>query len=882
MLARRLLITIGAFLFIVLIVGGFTAYGFFTYFSNDLPQIMKIEDYKPLLVTKVYDRNNKKVGEFFRERRILVPYAAIPQHVVQAFLAAEDDTFFEHKGVNFIAILRASIANFKAGRTVQGGSTITQQLAKTLLLSNEKTLARKFKEALLAMEMEKHLKKDEILYLYLNQIYFGASAYGIQMAAETYFRKDVKDLTLAEGALLASLPKAPSAFSPVRNPSRAKERQVYVLNRMQQVGFAKKEQVAQALQEPIKIYLREDYEDKAPFYLETVRQLLVEKVGEKALLDEGLKVYTALDAAKQEAAEQSLVAGLKELDKRQGYRGAIENISDEAAQLEFLKKSREQMLAKKTPERTIMADGNFKSYGEFNDKFDITKGLPSYIKLFEAQKGIVQKVDDADGLVTVQVAEVRALIDFDSFRWARKADTSKKPDADLLKKPSDALKVGDVVLLQIEKPRFEVTKRLAKNKNYNFTKFAQATLDQDPIVQGALLSLDQKTQEIIAMVGGYNFENSKFNRTFQAARQTGSSFKSLVYAAALDKGYTASSPIMDAPLVFQSNKEDSEGQEQEQTWKPANHDREFQGDIILRNALVRSLNIPTIKIIEDIGVPYATMYSHRLGVFSSINPDFTMALGSSSVTLYEMTKAFAVFGRNGQRLRPVLVKKVVDQQGKNLTGVISLDERFKNELGELEKNFESKRVAFLSSGEVPKTEGEAQMDKKVASQLFFSDPEQLIHPTTAYIMTSILRGVVEDPNGTGGRAAALGRPVAAKTGSTNGYFDAWFVGYTAQIATGTWVGFDQERSIGKGEVGGRAALPIWLRYMKEAHEGLPVEDFVVPEGIVEIKVDAVTGRPPASNSKRTFTQAFVDGTQPTSIKDSTEEDADFIKQDLSD
>lgn len=876
------------------LIGLFSAYLIVKSVQSGLPQLITVKDYQPLLVSQVFDRKGKPIGEFLRERRTLVAYDKIPKNLVNSFLAAEDDQFFEHKGINPQAIFRAALANLRAGRSVQGGSTITQQVAKTLLLSSEKTLTRKLRDILLALEMEKNLSKEDILFLYLNQIYFGQGAYGVEQAAQVYYRKSVDKLTLPEMAILAGLPQAPSAYSPTRNPHRAKERQIYVLRRMADVGYITKDEAEAAIKEPVKVYVRENYEEFAPFFLETVRQLLVTQLGENMVLDKGLRIYTSLDLEKQLAAQESVLAGLKALDKRQGYRGPLKNIPSDKDIEEFLKESQKKLISDFTPERTILPDGKFADIVPAKNNKD-TSLLPNYIKINNPVEGVVTKVDDSSGLVYVSLPGVNGLIDIESMTWARKPDTEARWDASFIKKPSEALKKGDVILVKVTSDKFSSTRLTNANKKKtgapaslpDFTKFIGLELDQEPQVEGALISFDQSTQDIVAMVGGSNFAKSEFNRAIQAPRQTGSAFKALVYAAALDKGYTPATPIMDAPIVYEEGgaADDSEGQGDPKVWKPSNHSKSFGGDILFRNALVKSLNIPTVKIIEDVGVPWAMEYSRRMGIYSPLNPDFTLALGSSSVTLYEMTKAFSEFGRLGKRISPLLIHKVQDAQGKVLIKNVSLDARFDKEIKPFADEFEQRRKAYLEALNDPaKAEALKNEDPKKSSldkNIFFQDQDQLIRPTTAYIMTTLLKGVVEDPNGTGGRARAVGREVAGKTGSSNNYFDAWFIGYSPQIATGVWVGFDKEKSIGKGEVGGRAALPIWADYMKVAHDGLPQMTFPVPEGIVFANIDADTGKLASASTKKVLRQAFVEGTEPTASSSKAEEATDFYKQDFS-
>lgn len=869
---------------------------------SGLPKLITLKDYEPLLVSQVYDRKGKKIGEFFRERRTLVPYNKIPKNLVNAFLAAEDDQFFEHKGINPQAIFRAALANLRAGRSVQGGSTITQQVAKTLMLTSEKTLTRKLRDILLALDMEKNLSKEDILFLYLNQIYFGQGAYGVEQAAQTYYRKTVSQLTLPEMAILAGLPQAPSGYSPVRNPLRAKERQIYVLRRMADVGYINKQEAEAAIKEPIKVYVRENFEEYAPFYLETVRQLLVAQLGEDTVLDKGLRIHTSLDLEKQLAAQESVLTGLKALDKRQGYRGPLKNLSSENDVADFLKENQKKLISDFTPERIILPEGKFADIVPAKNTAEKTL-LPSYIKLTDTVQGVVQDVDDTFGLVYVSLPETQGLIDIDTMTWARKPDTESRWDSAIIKKPSEALKKGDVVLVKVVADVF-ASSRLTnppKKKSQvqtlakalpDFSKYLALELDQEPLVEGALISFDQVTQDVVAMIGGSNFAKSEFNRAIQAPRQTGSAFKAIVYASALDKGYTPATPIMDAPIVYEEGgaADDAEGQGDVKVWKPSNHSKSFGGDILFRNALVKSLNIPTVKIVEDVGVPWATEYAKRLGIYSPLNPDFTLALGSSSVTLYEMTKVFSEFGRLGKRISPMLIHKVEDAAGKLLLKTTSLDKRFEKEIKSIADGFEQRRKDYLltndqrentGTNEAPDEKAKTQKTAKIDDFIFFQDEEQLMRPTTAYVMTTLLKGVVEDPGGTGGRARAVGREVAGKTGSTNNYYDAWFIGYSPQIATGVWVGFDKEKSIGKGEVGGRAALPIWTDYMKAAHDGLPQMTFPVPDGIVFANIDSETGKLASASTKKILRQAFVEGTEPTVSQNKAEETTDFYKQDLS-
>lgn len=866
--------------------------------SNQLPQIIKVEDYKPLMVTDVYARGGEKIGEFYREKRTLTPYDKIPKTLVNAFVAAEDDTFFQHHGINYVAIMRAFIVNLTTGEKRQGASTITQQVAKGLLLQdNGKTYTRKIKEILLAQKMEENLSKQDILYLYLNQIYFGEGSYGVSTAADTYFRKPLEKLTIAEMAILAGLPKAPSDYSPTDNPLKAKVRQKYVLGRMRDLKYITEPEYQAAINEPVTVFQRRESKQVAPYFIEALRLLLTPIIGEKALLDEGLKIYTGLDYKDQLAANESVQAGLRAVDKREGYRGPLKTITSPEDQEKFLISSRASLRSETAPSRVMEPDGNLAAvektlevYHKKDAKGAILANIPPYIEKNQIVDGIVSKVDDAQGLVTVRFADGQGLIDIADMSWARKFDTGvNTKNAPRITKPSQALKPGDVIQVKVVDQKFKRAQAAPKKgqkpkPSQAFEDYAQLALEQKPQAEGALLSFDQKTGDVIAMVGGYEFVHKKneFNRAIQARRQTGSSFKTIVYASALDRGYTPGTPVQDAPLVYEG---EDEGQEEGKVWKPHNHDQKFEGDILFRRALIRSLNIPSVKILEDVGVSWATDYAKRLGVFSPLNQDLSLVLGSSSLTLYEMTKVVSHFGRLGQRIQPVMVRKVTDHSGKTIAENISLDRRFDKEMTAAAQSLEAKKTGEMEPP--PPAKSLATMGLKpglpFTSPFYFQDPNQMIRPETAYLMTTILSGVVNEAGGTGGKARAIGRPVAGKTGTSNGYFDGWFLGYTAQVVTGTWVGFDEEKSLGLGEVGGDTALPIWVDYMKSAHQSLPVEEFSVPQGVVFANIDNQTGGLASSSSTNTVRQAFIDGTEPKTLSGSpsSEDETDFLKKDLS-
>ncbi len=867
-------------LLLVCIVLGFiglgSGIGLYVYFANQLPDLFSVEDYDPLLVSEVYARNGEKIGEFYRENRKIVAVEDIPEDLINAFLSAEDSDFYNHTGFNFKGMLRALVANLTSGERSQGASTITQQAARTLFLSSEKTYTRKLKEAIMARRMESHMSKKEILYLYLNQIYFGQGAHGVASAAETFFRKKVNELSLAEMAVIAGSLTAPSAYNIVANPSRAKIRQKYVLGRMLETGRISQEQLDVALKETIKVYRSKKYKEVAPYFVETIRQLLVEELGEEILLNKGIKIYSSLDFEAQQKAQASLRKGLRDLDKRQGYRGPIENIDIKNEELvqKKLESERNQLIDEAYATFQVFPDGTTDEYGEFklyqkkNEKDEVVSNIPPYVKKGDVVNGVVTEVDDANDLVIVRFAEAQGIIPLTRMEWARKPDPSVFYGEWLkIKSPSEALKVGDIIEVEIVAPLASSIK-VGKSFKKDLRNYAELSLEQEPKAESALISFDLKSDDIIAMVGGSNFRKTKLNRTYQAVRQTGSAFKPILYAAGLDKGLTPATPIMGAPIVYnQETGETEEVKEGEQvqesaedqekkTWKPGNYGGRFTGDILLRNALKKSLNTPTIRILEKTGVSFAAEYAKRLGIFSPINMDMSLALGSSGATLYEMTKVYSIFAKLGKNIKPIIIHEIKDRHGETLAQEVSFDLHFKEQVGKLKNEFKEKREQYESR--IMADDNETQK----TSPFFFNDPDQLISPQTAFLTTTLLQAVVNEPGGTGARARRLNREVAGKTGTTNGYFDAWFMGYTPQVSTGVWVGFDQEKSLGRGEAGSRAALPIWLDYMQGVLEKTPAENFPIPNNIVFANIDNETGELASARSHEVVRQAFITGTEP--------------------
>lgn len=743
-----LLLVIGFLLFSL--VGG----GMLIYTSWNLPRVESLKEYQPSLATKVYSDDDQLIGQFYIEKRILIPLKEIPLHLINAVIAVEDARFYRHGALDYLGIARAFWANLWAMEIKQGGSTITQQLARTLFLTPERSLTRKLKEALLSIRIERVLSKDEILELYLNQIYFGNGAYGIQAAAQTYFGKDVKDLSLAEAAILAGLPRAPEEYSPYKNPERAKTRQGVVLKRMVEEGFITQEQYAKAYEEDIYLVNMESIGDVALYFLEYIRQYLINTYGADMLYKGGLNVHTTLNMDMQRSAHKAVKEGLRALDKRQGYRGPIGRKAIEKA-------------------KGVAIEEGYLHPGDMGTKEgDILDGTV---------------VELTPKYALVSAGPLKGKIFIEDMAWA-----TKKVSGDTAgDSPSDILQVGDVVKVKVK----GFDKR---------TQDAFFTLEQEPLVEGALLAMEPPTGHIKVMVGGYDFKRSEFNRTLQARRQPGSAFKPIVYATALEEGYTPSSIVVDAPVVY-------EDPELQKVWKPQNFEEKFYGPITLRTALTFSRNLATIRLIEQIGPSKVISFANRLGILSPLANNLSLGLGSSSVTLKELMTAYNVYANQGVRVEPLGIRYITGNSGNILE---------QNEPRE----------------------------------------ENVLPLEIAFIITNMMENVIQE--GTGQRAKVLGRPTAGKTGTTNEFIDAWFIGYTPNLIAGAWVGFDDRRSLGNGETGSRAALPIWVSFMKEALNKVPSLDFPVPEDIIYAKVDPKSGFLANSEVQNPIIEVFKKGTEP--------------------
>ncbi len=773
------------FLWLVLacfVTGTVAAFLIYLHLSKDLPKISTLSDYHPPIITTVYSDDNRKIAEFCKERRIVIPLSEMPKTLIQAFISAEDDRFYVHKGVDLVSIVRAFFKNIEAGAIVQGGSTITQQVTKSLLLTPEKSYKRKIKEAILAYRIDKTLKKDDILYLYLNQIYLGHGAYGVEAAAESYFGKSAKDLNLAECAMLAGLPQAPSRYSPFKHPELARQRQIYVLNRMVDEGYITNLQATEAINTELDIKPRKNwYIEEVPYFTEYVRQYIESTYGEDALYTQGLEIHTSVNIEMQKIAREQIQIGLRALDKRQGYRGPL----------------------KQLPPTEIEA-----YLTQLKDASDQTEpGAGSIVE------GVVVAVDNQEKTVAVRTATVQGIIPLENMRWARIPNPELFLYEDPVTRPGDVLSVGDVILVKLIGPM--------KDQG----DIWELSLEQTPAVQGALLCLEAGTGQVKAMVGGRDFTDSQFNRAVQSRRQPGSAFKPIIYTEALLKGYTPASMLIDSAIVYKDAETNFK-------WKPDNYEKTFHGPTLLRDALAQSRNIISIKLLMDVGIDDTISLAQKLGITAPLNHNLSIALGSSGISLLDLVTAYSVFDNEGNLIEPIFITKILDRNGK----VIEMREP------------EKKRV----------------LDK-----------------ATAYIMTDMLKSVVQ--SGTGRRVRALGRPTAGKTGTTNNLFDAWFIGYTPSYITGTWVGFDDERSLGRGETGSRAASPIWLGFMEEVLKDKPVLEFPIPESVMFSQIDAETGLLPGPDSKKTRFEVFKEGTAPTETSKPTDKvvgQDEFFKQGL--
>ncbi|WP_027186070.1 penicillin-binding protein 1A [Desulfovibrio inopinatus] len=729
---KKLLIILVLFTLLVVVAAGMTLAGIYFWAAGDLPGFRNLTDYRPPLVTTVYSRDKEVIGYLYAEKRFLVTLADMPDYLPKAFLASEDSSFYQHEGVDLMAIFRAMVVNMRHGGIRQGGSTITQQIIKRLLLTPEKSYKRKLKEAILAYRLERYLTKDEILTIYLNQIYLGSKSYGVEAAARTYFGVHVGQLTLAQAALLAGLPQAPSRYSPFHDFSSAKARQKYVLGRMLEIGWITKEQHDQAISEPLVFKSMPDPSWKVgPYYLEEVRRWLVERFGESTVYNGGLHVYTAMDPRHQRAAEIALRSGLSASSKRRGYRGPIDSIAKD----EF-----EQYLKSHPVSEENLYPG-------------------AWIHVLVTQvtkKGAQVRFGDKTGFMPAN-----------TMAFARRK----------------GVKVGDIIAASVESaPKSQAEDVTAEKKKSEASTSWVVNMEQEPIVEGAIVSIDPKSGDVLACSGGFSFERSQFNRATQAERQPGSSFKPIVFSAAMDNGITPGTVIMDSPFVYVDPFT-------HKVWRPSNYGGKFLGPMTVRSALSKSRNLVTIRVAKTIGMQKIIDRAKALGIEAEIPPYLPVSIGAASLKLINLCKAYTAFARDGSYVDPRFVLSVKSAWGEDV--------------------YTSQVTAVPA-----------------------------ISPQNAYIMASLLKEVVRA--GTATRVKKLGRPIAGKTGTTNDEQDAWFIGFSPYLLTGVYIGFDQLKPMGRGETGGRAALPIWLNYRSVVEEDYPVEDFHMPqEGLTIANVDGI-------------------------------------------
>lgn len=795
----RLLVRFMGFLFaagtVMFLVGVGAVAGLIWHFSKDLPDYSQLQDYEPPVMTRVHAVDGSLLGEYAKERRLYLPIQAVPKLVINAFLAAEDKNFYEHGGIDYTGMARAGLVylqNYGSNRRPQGASTITQQVAKNFLLTNEVSFARKIKEALLAMRIEKTYSKDKILELYLNEIYLGLGAYGIAAASLVYFDKSVNELTVAEASYLAALPKMPATLHPVRNRDRAIERRNYVIDRLQENGWIKQADADKARKEPLAVTNRSNgaHTFAGEYFAEEVRRDIFERYGEKKLYEGGLSVRTTLDPKIQVMARKTMVTGLVNYDEQQGYRGAISKLD-------------------------ISGDWGVK-LAEIKSLSDISPWRMAVVLETSDQSARIgfQPNRELGGAVSKQ--RETGLITLDGVKWAKAASGAAKGRA--ATGVSQVLQPGDVIYAD---PLYSKEGQPVEG---------QYRLRQIPEVSGAMVVMDPWTGRVLAMVGGFSFDQSQFNRATQAYRQPGSSFKPIVYSAALDNGYTPSTVVLDAPIEIDQGQGAG-------VWRPENFSaNKYQGPVTLRNALRQSLNTVTVRLAQDIGMPLIGEYARRFGVYDELPNYLSYALGAGETTAMRMVTAYSMLANGGRRVKPTLIDRIQDRYGHTI---------FKHDQREC-------RGCDAPGGW--KSQNEPQLiDRR----------EQVLDSMTAYQITELLEGVVQA--GTATVVREVGKPIAGKTGTTNEAKDAWFVGFSPDVAVAIYMGYDKPRPLGKGNAatGGHLAAPIARDFLKLALADKPAVPFKVPAGIKLIRVVAKTGmRAGPGESGGTILEAFKPGTAP--------------------
>ncbi|HYQ71028.1 MAG TPA: penicillin-binding protein 1A [Gammaproteobacteria bacterium] len=742
-----------------------------------LPSIDVLRDVQLQEPLRIYASDMQLLAEFGEKRRNPVKISQVPDAMVQAFLAAEDDRFFQHAGVDFQGLLRAAVELLRTGKKRQGGSTITMQVARNFFLSSEKTYLRKLTEILLAYKIEGSLSKEEILELYLNKIYLGQRAYGVEAAAQVYYGMSIADLSVARMAMIAALPKAPSRINPINNPESAVDRRNYVLGRMHQLGYLDTTTYEAAIAEPDGARLHRVQADASAAYVaEMVRHEMVQRFGDSAYTS-GYEVVTTINVPRQAAATRALRKDLLNYSKRHGYRGAEASVD----------------ISEVPPEEWVGL-------------------LSDYVEVGELEPALVTRVDEKSIEVLLKSNETVSL-GWESISWARPYRSVNRLGA-APKQAGDIVAKGDVVRVSRSGGDWE--------------------LGQIPVVEGALVSLRPTDGAVLALVGGFDFKRSKFNRATQARRQPGSSFKPIIYSAALEKGFTPASIINDAPVVFDDS-------ELESTWRPENYSGQFYGPTRLREALYRSRNLVSIRILRAIGAGYAATYAENFGFSSGDLPhDLTLALGSASVTPLQMARAYSVLANGGYLINPYFISSI------------------RNAAGE---------VVFMADSPVVCPHCPEMLEDIVTGgRKQVSVAPQVLSPQNVWLMTSMMRDVIQ--RGTGRKARVLGRSdLAGKTGTTNDQMDGWFSGFNHALVATAWVGFDKLEPLGRGETGGRSALPMWIDYMREALQGIKEVIEQPPEGLVTVRIDPVTGLLARSGQQDAIFETFMEDSVPTRTSD---------------
>ncbi|AYD00741.1 penicillin-binding protein 1A [Neorhizobium sp. NCHU2750] len=758
--------------------------------TKDLPDYEVLSSYEPPVETRVHAGNGALLAEYARERRLFLPIQAIPDRVKAAFISAEDKNFYTHPGVDITGLGRAivnNLQNFGSGRRPEGASTITQQVAKNFLLSSDQTIDRKVKEAILSFRIEQAYSKDKILELYLNEIFFGLNSYGIAGAALTYFGKSVTELTTAEAAYLAALPKGPNNYNPYRHEQAAIDRRNWVIDRMAENGYITAEDAADAKKQPLGAKQRNEgrYIVASDYFSEEVRRQLIDRYGDKALYEGGLSVRTSLDPDLQVLARKALQHGLVEFDQRRGFHGALASVDmsgDWGAELQKLITG-----------------------GKVVDLRDVPEWDLAVVRSVSA-KSVEVSLRPQDGNGGPSSADLQTgTISADDMKWAyRDADGDRKP----AKSPDGVLKPGDVIYVE---------PTAAGSSSYH--------LRQPPKVQGGLVAMDPNTGRVLAMVGGFSYALSEFNRATQAMRQPGSSFKPIVYSAALDNGYTPASVVLDAPIEIVNG---------DKVWSPDNYGNEgSNGPSTLRFGIEHSRNQMTVRLAQDMGMDLVAEYAERFGIYDKMAPYLPMALGAGETTVMRMVSAYAVIANGGKQIKPTLIDRIQDRYGKTI---------FRHE----ERSCEGCNASGWNNQEEP---------------TLVDNREQVLDPMTGYQITSMMEGVVQ--RGTAaGKIHITDRPVAGKTGTTNDEKDAWFVGFTPNLVAGLYVGFDTPASLGRTATGGSLAAPIFADFMEPASKLTPPEKFHVPDGMSFVAVDRKTGMQAQEGDPNAIVEAFKPGTGP--------------------